>query len=107
MKTSVRIVFVILCCIFVNYDAVEAQYLNAKVKEKKVTIRSAAILPAKVEIVKESAKGGEMMVAESADISSKTVEAVRQALQEKKMTVASNSFEPASLDDARKYTDRK
>src|SRR4051794_11997212 len=71
MKTSFRFVFVILCCVFVHYDAakVEAQYLHPKLVEKKVTIRSAVILPAKVEIVKESAKGQEMMVAESADIS--------------------------------------
>ena len=106
MKLRFRFLLPIVCCVLAHSYAAgaNAQYLNAKVKEKKVTIRSAAILPAKVEIVKESAKGGEMMVAESADISSKTVEAVRQALQEKKMTVASNSFEPASLDDARKYT---
>jgi hypothetical protein len=104
MKTSLRFVFVILCCIFVNYDAVEAQYLHPSVKEKKVTIRSAVILPAKVEIVKESAKGSEMMVAESANISGSVMEAVDQTLQKKKITVAPNPFEPAAMDETRKYT---
>ncbi len=106
MKTSFRFVFILLCCIFVNFDAakVEAQYLHPKVVEKKVTIRSAAILPAKVEITKESAKGSEMMVAESADISGSVMEAVNQALQKKKITVAPNPFEATAMDESRKYT---
>src|SRR5215467_3903387 len=104
MKISVRFVFVVLCCVFVNYDAVEAQYLHPKVVEKKVTIRSAVILPAKVEIVKESAKGQEMMVAESANISGSVTEAVNETLQKKKITVAPNPFEPAAMDETRKYT---
>jgi hypothetical protein len=105
MRLQVRFVFVILCCMFVHYDAakVEAQYLNPKVAEKKVTIRSAVILPAKVEITKESAKGSEMMVAESAEISGSVVEAVGQALQEKKISVVANSFAPEAMDDSRKY----
>lgn len=105
MRTSVRFVFVMLCCVFAHQAAAEvkAQYLHPKITEKKVTIRSAAILPAKVEITKESAKGSEMMVAESADISHKVVDAVSQALQQKKITVAANSFDPAAMDDGRKY----
>ena len=89
MRLAGRVVFIILCAVFANYDAanVNAQYLNPKVVEKKVTIRSATILPAKVEITKESAKGAEMMVAESAEISGKVTEAVGQALQEKKINV--------------------
>ena len=106
MKTSFRFVFVILCCVFVNYDVakVEAQYLHPKVVEKKVTIRSAVILPAKVEIVKESAKGQEMRVAESADISSSVMEAVGESLHKKKITVAPNPFEASAMDESRKYT---
>src|SRR5262245_53136878 len=100
MRLPVRFVFVILCCVFVHYDAakVEAQYLHPHVTEKKVTIRSAVILPAKVEIVKESAKGQEMMVAESAQISGSVTEAVGQALQQKKISVVANPFEPAAMD---------
>jgi hypothetical protein len=90
---------------FAQYQAadVKAQYVNINLVEKKVTIRSAVILPAKVEIVKESAKGSEMMVAESADISLKVMEAVGQALQQKKFNVVPNQFEPAAMDDSRKY----
>ena len=105
MRLPVRVVFVILCCMFVHYHAakVEAQYLHPKIVEKKVTIRSAVILPAKVEIMKESAKGSEMMVAQSADISKSVMEAVDQALKEKKISVVGNSFDPSALDDSRKY----
>src|SRR5689334_25312958 len=104
MRLRVRFCFVILCCVLAHSyaAAVEAQYLHPKATEKKVTIRNAVVLPAKVEIVKESAKGSEMMVAESAAISDKAAEAVGQALQDKKISVVSNSFAPASLDEARK-----
>jgi hypothetical protein len=106
MRSSLRFVLIILCCMFAHYDAanVNAQYLNPKVAKKELTIRSAVLLPAKVEITKESAKGAEMMVAESADISVKVMEAVKDALQEKKITVATNPFEPAAMDEGRKYT---
>src|SRR5215813_5295006 len=106
MRLPVRVVFMVLCCMFAHYyaAAAKAQYLNPKLKEKKVTMRSAVILPAKVEITKESAKGSEMMVAESADISAKVVEAVGVALQKKKMSVATNSFDPTAMDEGRKYT---
>ena len=105
MRASVRFAFIILCCMFAHHPAAEvkAQYLHPKIKEKKVTIHSAAILPAKVEITKESAKGSEMMVAESADISNKVVDAVSQALQQKKITVAANPFDPAAMNDGQKY----
>src|SRR6185295_19694640 len=101
MRLPVRVVFVIVCSMFAA--KVEAQYLHPNIVEKKVTIHSAVILPAKVEITKESAKGSEMMVAESADISSSVMEAVGSALQQKKISVVANQFEPASMDDSRKY----
>lgn len=102
MRPGVRFGFLILCCMLLA-ATVEAQYLNPKILEKKVTIHSAAILPAKVEITKESAKGSEMMVAESADISSSVMEAVGYTLQQKKINVVANQFEASSMDDSRKY----
>ena len=102
MRSSVLLV---LCCLLVHFHAteVEAQYLHPKVVEKKVTIRNAVILPAKVEVIKESAKGAEMMVAESAEISSSVTDAVGQALQGKKITVATNAFEASAMDESRRY----
>ena len=103
MRSSTRFVFILLCCMMVHVHA-RAQYLNPKLTEKKVTIRNAIILPAKVEITKESAKGSEMMVAESEQISTGVAEAVSQALQGKKIAVAPDSFDQATMDDGRKYT---
>jgi len=103
MRLPARFVFIVVCCLLAHAN-VDAQYLNTKLVEKKVTIRSAVILPAKVEITKESAKGSEMMVAESADISGNVAVAVEQALTKKNIGVAKNSFEPAALDEGRKYT---
>jgi hypothetical protein len=103
MRLPVRFAFVILCCMLAHSQSAEAQYLNPKIAEKKVTIRSAVILPAKVEITKESAKGSEMMVAESADISGSVSEAVGQTLKQKQITVAANPFDPAAMDESRKY----
>jgi hypothetical protein len=106
MKLAARFVLIFLCCVFAHSQAttVKAQYLNQNLVQKKVTIRSAVILPAKVEIFKESAKGAEMMVAESADISGNAMTAVGQALQGKKISVVPNSFDPTAMDDSRKYT---
>lgn len=106
MKISLRVVLLAACCALLHFEAtdVNAQYVNVKLVEKQITIRSATILPAKVEITKESAKGSEMMVAESAEISANVMEAVGAALGKKQFTVVGNSFEPASLDETRKYT---
>ena len=105
MRLSARFVLMLTCCMLAHYHAAnaQAQYLNPKLVEKKITIQNAVILPAKVEITKESAKGAEMMVAESADISGKVTEAVGRALQEKKIGVVTDSFESTAMDESRKY----
>ena len=106
MRSSIRFILIILCCMFAHYHAPDAraQYLNPKIAKKEVTIRTAVILPAKVDITKESAKGSEMMVAESADISKSVTAAVNLALEDKKISVVSNPFEPTAMDETRKYT---
>lgn len=106
MRSAARFVLIVLCCVFAHSHAAtaNAQYLNQSVVDKKVTIRSAVILPAKVEIVKESAKGAEMMVAESADISTNAMTAVGNTLQGKKINVVATPFDSLATDDSRKYT---
>jgi hypothetical protein len=83
----------------------EAQYLNPKIAEKQITVHSAVILPAKVEISKVSSKGSEMMVAESEEISKTVSNAVGQSLQDKKITVVKSPFEgeAATTDEKYKY----
>jgi hypothetical protein len=104
MKVSSRLVLLFICCLLVCHQA-EAQYLNPKIAEKKVTLHSAVILPAKVEINKESAKGSEMMVAESEETSKTVSEAVGQTLQQKNIAVLKSPFEgeSATTDENHKY----
>jgi hypothetical protein len=98
--------FLLIFCRVLICQPAEAQYLHPKIKEKQVTVRSAVILPAKVELTKESAKGREMMVAESEDASVKVLDAVRQALEEKKISLMPSPFDKKSepLAEDRKYT---
>lgn len=98
--------FLLVFCSVLICQPAEAQYLHPKIKEKQVTVRSAVILPAKVELTKESAKGMEMMVAESEDASVKVLDAVRQALEEKKISLVPSPFDQKSepLAEDRKYT---
>jgi hypothetical protein len=98
--------FLLVFCGVLICQPAEAQYLHPKIKEKQVTVRSAVILPAKVELTKESAKGREMMVAESEDASVKVLDAVRQALEEKKISLVPSPFDQKSepLAEDRKYT---
>ena len=104
MKVSTRLALLFICCVLACGQA-EAQYLNPKIAEKKVTVRSAVILPAKVEITKESSKGAEMMVAESEQTSKTVSEAVGQSLEQKKITVLKSPFEgeSATTDENRRY----
>jgi len=56
--------------VFVTFAAtspaeLRAQYLHPKVVSKQTTIRRVVLLPAKVEIVKQSMRGPEGMAAES------------------------------------------
>jgi hypothetical protein len=104
MRVSPWLALLFICCLLACGQA-QAQYLNPKIAEKKITIHSAVILPAKIEITKESSKGSEMMVADSEQTSKTVSEAVGQSLQEKKITVLKSPFEgeSATTDENHKY----
>lgn len=105
MRISPRLALLFLCCTVACRHA-EAQYLNPKITEKTVTVHSAVMLPAKVEITKESAKGSEMMVAESEQVSNSVFNVVGQTLKQKKISVLKSPFDnqPGAMDENRKYT---
>jgi len=105
MKISLRLALLFFCCVLDCRHA-KAQYLHPKITEKKITVHSAVILPAKVEIIKASSKGSEMMVAESEQVSNTVFDVVGQTLQQKKISVLKSPFDNQSgaLGDNRKYT---
>lgn len=86
-RIALLVVFSLLLC-----AGVQAQYLNAKITEKKTVLHKAVILPPKVEITKQSAKGAEMMVAESETTSTRVAEVTAAALKEKNVTIVDSPF---------------
>ena len=104
MKNLARLTFLFVWCLLACNQA-EAQYLNPKIADKTVTLRTAVILPAKIEITKESAKGSEMMVEDSEKTSQTVSEAVGQTLQQKKLAVLKSPFEgeSATTDEKHRY----
>ena len=102
MRVAPRFVLLFVCCLLTCRQT-EAQYLNPKIADKSITLHSAVILPAKVEITKESSKGSEMMVAESEQTSKAVSEAIGQILKERKISVLPSPFEGESATTDEKY----
>src|ERR1700749_4687674 len=75
-------------------QAVRAQFIHPKIKSKEITIRSIVVLPAKVNVVRDSMKGPEGMAAESDELS-KRVETTLAEVLSKKKRVATLSATPA------------
>ena len=63
-----------------------AQFLHPKITKKETTIRNVVVLPAKVEIVRDSMKGPEGMAAESEAVSERVAKMVSDALSKKQVT---------------------
>src|SRR5829696_2937242 len=63
---------------------VRAQFLHPKIKSKETTIRRVVVLPAKVNVVRDSMKGPEGMAAESDELSTRVEAMVAEVLAKKK-----------------------
>jgi len=61
-----------------------AQFLHPKITSKQVTVRKVVILPAKVEVVRDSMKGPEGMAAESEELSGRVEKMVTEVLANQK-----------------------
>ena len=61
-----------------------AQFLHPKIKSKQTTIRTVVILPAKVNVVRDSMKGPEGMAAESDDLSARVESMLTEVLSKQK-----------------------
>jgi len=81
-----------------------AQFLHPKIKSKETTIRSVVVLPAKVNVVRDSMKGPEGMAAESDELSARIAEMVAEVLSKKKhVTTLSTTAGAAEGDPQQKY----
>src|SRR6185369_12823244 len=63
---------------------VRAQFLHPKIQSKETTIRRVVVLPAKVNVVRDSMKGPEGMAAESDELSARVATMVAEVLSKKK-----------------------
>src|SRR5215216_4862361 len=83
---------------------VQAQFLHPKIKSKETTIRRVVVLPAKVNVVRDSMKGPEGMAAESDDLSARVQTMVAEVLSKKKhVTTLSTTASSAEGDPQQKY----
>jgi len=80
---------------------VRAQFLHPKITSKETTIRRVVVLPAKVNVVRDSMKGPEGMAAESDELSKRVEAMVTEVLSKKKnVTTLSASVD---ADSQQKY----
>ena len=83
---------------------VQAQFIHPKIKSKETTIRRVVVLPAKVNVVRDSMKGPEGMAAESDELSLRVAAMVAEVLSKKKNVVTvENPAAAAEGDDQQKY----
>src|SRR5216684_1348796 len=107
-STTVRFVslaFTLVAIAATFTDAAFAQYLHPKISSKQTTVRHIVVLPAKVDIVRDSMKGPEGMGAESEQLSARVTELITGVLAAKHITALTTPVSLPSENDAQqKYT---
>jgi len=80
---------------------VRAQFLHPKIQSKETTIRRVVVLPAKVNVVRDSMKGPEGMAAESDELSLRVASMIAEVLSKKKNVATVTTA--ADADSQQKY----
>jgi hypothetical protein len=82
-------------------QSVRAQYLHPKITSKETTVRNIIVLPAKVNVVRDSMKGPEGMAAESDELSTRVEKMIAEVLlKEKQVTTLTGSGSPSTDGDS-------
>ena len=81
---ALHVVFLATIFVALTPAMARAQFLHPKIAKKETTIRNVVILPAKVNVVRDSMKGPEGMAAESETVSGHVEEAVAAILEKQK-----------------------
>lgn len=97
LKLQIMFALVVLLAVSAS---VQAQFLHPKVKSKETTIRRIVVLPAKVNVVRDSMKGPEGMAAESDELSSRVEAMVAEVLSKKKQVSTLPTTAPAADGDS-------
>jgi len=85
---------------------VQAQFIHPKIKSKEVTIRRVVVMPARVNVVRDSMKGPEGMAAESEQLSQRVEAMITEVLSKKKNVTTLTATAPSaegSGDSQQKY----
>ena len=77
---------------------IHAQFLHPKIKSKETTIRTVVVLPAKVNVVRDSMKGPEGMAAESDELSARVEKTIAEVLLRQKNVTMLSSPTAASVE---------
>jgi hypothetical protein len=83
-KKRALILLTTLLLIGFSSHAIQAQFLHPKIKSKETTIRTVVVLPAKVNVVRDSMKGPEGMAAESDELSARVEKIIIEVLSKQK-----------------------
>ncbi|HEY5838090.1 MAG TPA: hypothetical protein VIT19_03575 [Pyrinomonadaceae bacterium] len=88
LRTAVLAAAVVISAVVLP-SAARAQFLHPKIVKKETTIRNVVVLPAKVDITRDSMKGPEGMAAESEAVSERVAKLVSDALANKQVATLS------------------
>lgn len=104
VRAIVVIAAVVFAAALVPLSA-RAQFLHPRVSKKETTIRNIVILPAKVNVVRDSMKGPEGMAAESEELSARVEKMLADVLanQKKVNTLTSTNSTTGEADTQTKY----
>src|SRR5215813_474199 len=84
---------------------VRAQYVHPKITSKQTTIRNIIIMPAKVNVVRDSMKGPEGMAAESEQLSGRVTVILGEVMAKKNVTTLNGAPASSGASDAQQtYT---
>lgn len=98
------IVFAItMLLIGVTSQSIQAQFVHPKIKSKETTVRRIFIMPAKVNVVRDSMKGPEGMAAESDELSLRVEEKIAEVLSKQKNVATLPRSSEAGNADSQKY----
>lgn len=85
------LIFVLATVVLIGFNshAIHAQFLHPKIQSKETTIRTVVVLPAKVNVVRDSMKGPEGMAAESDELSTRVEKMIAEVLLKQKNVTTS------------------
>jgi hypothetical protein len=94
-----------MALITIDSESIQAQFLHPKLQSKETTIQNVVVLPAKVNVVRDSMKGPEGMAAESDELSVRVEKMISEVLLKQKQvtTLPAPQVATAASDAQKQY----